>query len=140
MKISKARRRSEDLLQSARLRRTKSRVSVLEVLIDSKRPLTQDEMGEKLGKNRPNKVTIYRILENLLEAGIIHRAFLQDRSWHFEMADKCSDQQCHPHFTCVKCEQTHCLTDAIVPMAKSPKGFVIQHQQVQLRGLCPECK
>jgi Fur family ferric uptake transcriptional regulator len=87
-----------------------------------------------------NKVTIYRTLESLVKVGLVHRAFMQERAWHFELADHCSETQCHPHFTCSSCGTTHCLTEFSVPMAPSSyKGFIIQHQQVRLEGLCPAC-
>ena len=87
-----------------------------------------------------NKVTIYRTLESLVKVGLVHRAFMQERAWHFELANHCSETQCHPHFTCSSCGTTHCLTGFSVPMARSPyKGFVIHHQQVRLEGLCPAC-
>jgi Fe2+ or Zn2+ uptake regulation protein len=68
----------------------------------------------------------------------VHKAFLQNRTWHFELAENCT--QCHPHFTCTNCGDTHCLTEITLPMAKSPhRGFVIDRQRVQLEGVCPEC-
>ncbi|MHC4464097.1 MAG: hypothetical protein ACYS30_22105, partial [Planctomycetota bacterium] len=66
--------------------------------------------------------------------------FMAKRAQHFELAHKCSENQCHPHFTCTSCGSTHCLTEMSPPMAKSPhKGFVIHRQQVRLEGLCPAC-
>jgi len=128
------------LLISAGLRRTKQRIAVLSALLAARSPLTQDQITARLGSNAPNKVTIYRMLETLLKAGLVHKAFLQERTWHFELSDNCSHNQCHPHFICTKCGDTHCLLDVTLPMAKSPrKGFVINHQQVRLEGLCPEC-
>jgi Fur family ferric uptake transcriptional regulator len=104
------------------------------------RPLTQEQIAQRLGKRRRDKVTIYRTLESLFKVGAIHKAFMEERAWHFELANKCNENQCHPHFTCTSCGVTHCLTEMSLPMAKSPyKGFIIHHQQVRLEGLCPEC-
>ncbi len=75
-----------------------------------------------------------------MEADLVHKAFLQDRAWHFELADHCTEAQCHPHFTCLNCGATHCMPGMSLPMAKSPyKGFIIRHQEVRLEGLCPAC-
>lgn len=137
---SKAEEKTRLLLKSANLRCTGPRVMVLSVLFESARPVTQDQIADKLGKDGPNKVTIYRTLESLVRADLVHKAFIQERTWHFELAHNCSEQQCHPHFTCTNCNKTHCLTEMAVPMAKSPhNGFVIHHQKVQLEGLCPQC-
>lgn len=133
-------RKAKKLLSSVKLRRTNPRVAVLEVLLAVDKPLTQDQILTRLGRDAPDKVTIYRTLDSFVRTGLVHRAFLQERVWHFELADDCTEQQCHPHFTCTSCGDTHCFTGVTMPMAKSPeKGFVIGHQRVQLEGFCPKC-
>ena len=102
--------------------------------------LSQDQIARLLGKKHFDKVTIYRTLESLLKVGLVHKAFIEKRACHYELAHNCTASQCHPHFTCTSCGKTHCLTEISLPMAKSPhKGFVIQRQQVRLEGLCPAC-
>ncbi|UCF44268.1 MAG: transcriptional repressor [Planctomycetota bacterium] len=129
-----------DLLNSVKLRRTNPRVAILGVLLAVDRPLTRDQISTRLGRDAPDKVTIYRTLESFVREGLVHRAFLRERVWHFELADDCTEQQCHPHFTCISCGDTHCFTAVTMPMARSPEeGFVIGHQRVQLEGFCPKC-
>jgi Fur family ferric uptake transcriptional regulator len=128
------------LLDSAQLKRTGPRRAILDVLLKSKSPQTADKIISLIGKEGPNRVTVYRALDSLVDAGIVHRAFVEERSQHYEMADRCSKQQCHPHFVCIDCGQTRCLHDMSLPMATSaPAGFIIHRQQVRLEGLCPEC-
>jgi Fur family ferric uptake transcriptional regulator len=130
----------DKMLDSAKLKRTEPRKAILEVLLKANRPQTADEIVTAIGKRGPNKVTVYRTLENMIEAGMVHRAFIDGRSQHYELADKCSENQCHPHFICTDCGQTHCLTEVSVPMAtRPPAGFIIERQQVRLEGLCAEC-
>ena len=113
---------------------------VLDVLLSAAQPKTADEIISAMGKAGPDRVTVYRILESMVEADIVHRAFVAEGSQHFEMADKCSEHQCHPHFVCTDCGKTSCMHDVSVLMATSaPAGFVIQRQQVRLQGLCPKC-
>ena len=129
-----------NILNSANIRPTQHRLAILSTLLTAKTPMTQQQITDKLANNPPNKVTIYRILENLLNAGIIHKAFLTNRTWHFELANHCTKTQCHPHFTCTNCDNTHCMTDMKIPMPeKIYKGFKINHQKVNLQGLCPKC-
>jgi Fur family transcriptional regulator, ferric uptake regulator len=137
---SQLKERIDNLLDSAKLKRTEPRRMVLEVLLNAATPLTADEIVSAIGKTGPNRVTVYRILESIVEAGIVHKAFVAEGSQHFEMADKCTEHQCHPHFICTDCGRTSCMHDVSVSMATStPAGFVIQRQQVRLEGLCPEC-
>jgi Fur family ferric uptake transcriptional regulator len=127
-------------LQNAKLYRTEARIAILKVLMQAAGPLRQDQIAERLTEQTLNKVTVYRTLESLIAVGLVHRAFLENRAWHFELADHCTEKQCHPHFTCTSCGVTHCLTDISVPLARiADKGFVISRQQVRLEGLCPAC-
>lgn len=132
--------KARKMLKQARLYCTEARVAVLRTLLQAARPLRQDQIAPQAAKGTLNKVTVYRTLESLVAAGLVHRAFMHGRAWHFELADHCTEKQCHPHFTCTNCGVTHCLIDASVPMAKiANKGFIISRQQVRLEGLCPDC-
>jgi len=128
------------MLKEVGLYRTKARVAVLETLMEASSPLPQDRIASQPAAGAFDKVTIYRTLESLTQAGLVHRAFMHSRAWHFELANHCTEKQCHPHFTCTNCGVTHCLTDISVPLVRIPhKGFVITRQQVRLEGLCPAC-
>jgi Fur family ferric uptake transcriptional regulator len=130
----------EKVLKQAGLRKTRQRTAILKVLASAKQPLTQDQIGKKLGKAAVNKVTIYRCLEDFIKAGLVHRAYLQDRSSHYELSHNCTELQCHPHFTCTSCGETFCLKGIFVPLTKGlKKGFVVQRQQVRIEGLCSAC-
>ena len=128
------------MLKSAGLYHTKNRVLILKILFNSNGPISQEQIATQSGSEHFDKVTIYRTLESLVNAGLIHKAFINKRASHYELAHKCTEHQCHPHFTCTNCGSTHCLTDVSLPMAKTNhKGFVINRQQVHLEGLCPAC-
>ena len=139
MKIE-LKKKVDKLLDTAKLKRTGPRRKTLEILLEAGRPQTAEEIVLAMGKECPNRVTIYRTLEIMVNAEIVHRAFIDGRSQYYEPADKCSENQCHPHFVCMDCGQTRCLPEVSVPMATNPPaGFAIQRQQVRLEGLCPEC-
>ncbi len=128
------------MLKTAKLYCTESRLTILGILAKAGKPLSQDQIARRSGPKQFDKVTIYRTLESLLQVGLVHKAFMEKRAWHFELAHNCTEHQCHPHFTCSNCGDTHCLTEISLPMAKSPhRGFVIHRQQVRLEGLCPKC-
>ncbi len=128
------------MLKTAKLYCTESRLTILGILAKADKPLSQDQIAGRSGGKHFDKVTIYRTLESLLRVGLVHKAFMEKRAWHFELAHNCTEHQCHPHFTCSSCGDTHCLTEISLPMAKSPhQGFVIHRQQVRLEGLCPKC-
>ncbi|MBN2588555.1 MAG: transcriptional repressor [Sedimentisphaerales bacterium] len=127
------------MLTEAGLYHTENRVLILKILFNARKPISQEAISSKSVKHF-DKVTIYRTLESLIKAGIVHKAFINKRASHYELAHRCTTKQCHPHFTCTKCGSTHCLVDLSMPMAAANhKGFTITHQQVHLEGLCPAC-
>ena len=130
----------DNLLGSVKLRRTDPRRVILKVLLNAKKPQTVDEIMTTMRKGGANKVTVYRTLESMVGAGLVHKAFVHKRAKHFELADRCTDAQCHPHFTCVSCGVTNCVVGVSIPIVKGlEEGFIIHRQQVYLEGLCPRC-
>lgn len=129
-----------DLLRQHGFRATRGRVDLMTVLYAAHRPLAHNEILGRLRGTAFNRVSLYRALEAMVEAGLVHRVYLEDRAWAFESADHCKEHQCHPHFTCRACGSVDCITEAAVPLAKGlPEGYVIERQKVHIRGLCPAC-
>ena len=129
-----------DILDGYGFRRTRAREKILKVLVASRRPLSQEEIGRRMGNEAPDRVTIYRTLEAFRRAGLVHRAYTRRRRWVYETAERCTPRQCHPHFTCHGCGQTTCMADVVVPLARGlPEGFVADRQRVHLEGWCPDC-
>lgn len=137
---SPVQKKAENLLKELKLRQTHPRLAVLRTLLQADAPITQEQIGESLSDSAPNKVTIYRVLECLMEKGVVHKAFMKERTVFFELAHNCSKTQCHPHFTCTSCLKTVCMKNTKIPLAEiNEHGFKIKHQKVELEGLCPEC-
>lgn len=133
-------KQARKMLKTAQLYCTQGRITILTILMEAGKPLSQVQIAHKSVKGHIDKVTIYRTLDSLLQVGLVHKVLLDKRAQHFELAHNCTEQQCHPHFTCTSCGDTHCLREISLPMAKSPhQGFIIRRQQVRLEGLCPKC-
>lgn len=129
-----------ELLRRHGFRATRGRVDLMKVLHAARRPLAHGEILGRLRGSAFNRVSLYRALEALVNAGLVHKVFLEDRAWAFETADHCEEHQCHPHFTCRACGSVACITEAVVPLAKGlPKGYVIERQKVHIDGLCAGC-
>lgn len=128
-----------DLLRRHNFRATRGRVDLLKSLLAAKRPLSHSEILNRLRGSSFNRVSLYRALDALIGAGLIHKVYLEDRAWAYESAERCEEHVCHPHFTCSACGNITCITDAIIPLVKLPKGYVIERQKVHMDGLCAEC-
>jgi Fur family ferric uptake transcriptional regulator len=137
MKTSKEQNASSLLLQRG-LKKTRSRLSILNLLLSSKKPLSHQDISKKIPGL--DKVTVYRVLSSFLAKSIAHRIETQDRKWHFAVCPCGHTTHCHPHFSCRKCGKVECLNDLKLPVWKKPKnGYVIENQELYLHGLCVQC-
>ena len=128
------------LLESAHLRQTAPRLAILQALLAAEAPLTREQIARRIGADAPNKTTIYRTLTHLIETNLVHQAYFENRTGHYELAHNCGKYQCHPHFTCSECLQTKCLTETVAPVVQLPRGFKMHRQQIHIEGVCPDCQ
>lgn len=121
------------------LKATKGRLEVLKLFIGAGRPIAQKEIMA-MARLKLDRASVYRVLNAFLEAGIIHKAYMDGRHAVFELPDSCGEDHCHPHFSCRGCGATTCLKGMKVYSEGSPgKGFTMERQKVLIEGLCPRC-
>ncbi|WP_224245026.1 Fur family transcriptional regulator [Hyalangium gracile] len=133
----------QEKIRNAGLRSTAPRVAVLRELEAATAPLSHADLVESLGDEGYDRVTIYRNLTDLTEAGLVVRADLGDHVWRFELkrATK-AHSGTHPHFTCTDCGTVSCLPEEsvrITPAKGAPKALISRAVEVHLRGLCDRC-
>ncbi len=103
--------RLKNRLRRANLRATPHRIRILSLLEQEARPLSHLEILQSVTEFRLDRVTLYRILASLTEAGIVHQVQGTDGIWRFCAHDE-TDNQCpggHPHRVCEKCGTMMCL-------------------------------
>jgi Fur family ferric uptake transcriptional regulator len=134
----------QERLRTAGLRSTAPRVAVLRELEAATAPMSHADLVELLGDEGYDRVTIYRNLTDLTEAGLVRRADLGDHVWRFELKrEEKAHQGTHPHFTCTDCGTVSCLpTEAvrITPAKGAPKAVGARSVDIQLRGRCDDCE
>ena len=132
------------LLQDAGLRRTASRVAVLQELAKVESPLTHAEISERLESAGFGPPTVFRCLSDLTEAGLAARLDLGDHVWRFgfhgRQAEPAGD---HPHFLCNDCGKATCLTGVKIRVS-GRRGREISDfgevTDVVLKGRCLDCR
>lgn len=134
------------VIRGAGLRVTQPRLAVLQVLTKSARPLSHGDLIDALAGQGFDRVTLYRNLNDLAEAGIVTRTEVGDRVWRFELRGHRSGDEAHsgthPHFTCTDCGSVACLPENVVRINKSnrlPRAVREQSFEVSLRGVCDRC-
>ena len=125
------------------LRATPVRLAVLEILGETPRALRAQEILEIIrARRRVNKVTVYRILEDFTNRGMVRKLALEGRVSHFELA--CEHHPPHPHFQCQACGEVQCLEP--VPLEhlwrelKGPLGNRVDRLEIRAAGLCRRCQ
>lgn len=124
-------------------RTSKTRKAVIEVLEESKLPLSVSEILEQLHKTnlQVNKTTVYREIEKLLHHELIKDIYLGDEKVRYELAHR----QHHHHIVCVQCKK---IEDVKIPrkvesldevLVKQSDFALISHS-LEFFGVCKECK
>jgi Fur family ferric uptake transcriptional regulator len=133
----------QERIRAAGLRSTAPRVAVLRELEDATSPLSHADLVEALGDEGYDRVTIYRNLTDLTEAGLVVRADLGDHVWRFELKrGGDAHKGNHPHFTCTDCGTVACLPEESIRIAPGkglPRAVAQRSVDVQLRGVCDRC-
>ncbi len=133
----------QERLRAAGLRSTSPRVAVLRELESATSPLSHADLVEVLGEEGYDRVTLYRNLTDLTEAGLVVRSDLGDHVWRFELKrEERSHTGTHPHFTCTDCGNVACLPEGMVrltPGKGAPKALSARSVDIQLRGVCDRC-
>lgn len=136
-------------LRALGARVTQPRLCILACLIDSKAPLTHQAVIDQLptGADTIDRVTVYRVLDWLVEQGLAQKRAGNDRVFRFSLrehdAARAEVHRQHSHFHCSRCERTFCLEGQSAPaqqaLPRVPSGFAIEHVELTVNGICAEC-
>ena len=132
-----------ELLKASDIAATRNRLRVLEIIGNHNFPLSAAEIYKILEhSNSINRVTIYRILDLLVERGLVQRLSGGGRSFVYGLAP--SDYHpAHPHFYCKNCGHLECLKPQSLhvdtrPMQRTFAGL-IENVEVRVDGICQTC-
>lgn len=131
---------AKEKLKAAHLRVTPNRVKILELIDHCDAPMSHFEILESLEKF--DRVTLYRILDVLSDAGLIHKIQATDGAWRFCRNDLNAAKHCpggHPHLLCESCGKMTCLNSIPLPHVDIAPDFHVSHKQFLIIGLCHNC-
>ncbi len=131
-----------DMLAHAGLRPTPHRMRVMEIIGNNTAPLSAKEVFTTLQRHHPiDRVTVYRILDNLLEKGLVER-ISGGRANFFGLAPNDHHQR-HPHFYCRHCGRINCLTPESITTDVNALQRIFPGQidsvEVRVDGICKQC-
>lgn len=133
----------KELLASAKLKSTENRIRVLEVVGNNSFPLSAKDIYSTLERNISiNRVTVYRILDLLVDHGLLERISTGGRAFYYGLAPN-DHHKSHPHFYCKSCGQMNCLSPE--SLSVDMKDFIrtfpghIDKVEVRIDGICKNC-
>ena len=121
-------------------RNTTAKSVILNLITKSEVALSHAEI-QLLTNGICDRVTIYRVLERLINEDLIHKAVNLDGTIKYASCSHSPENHSHNHvhFSCEKCNLVTCLED-VEPVFKMPKNYQIKEVNFTLTGLCPDCK
>lgn len=140
--VSSALASAEAQCRAMGLRLTEIRRRVLELIWHSHAPIKAYEILEELQKKNPRTAppTVYRAIEFLLDAGLVHRIESLNA---FVGCGKPESEHSGQFLICNRCGMVAEMDDPRITrlLAKEAEqlNFTVQLQTVEIRGLCPQC-
>ena len=133
----------EKLLEESGLGCNPNRHRILEVIGNNSSPLSARQIYDTLSRSdNINRVTVYRILDLLVEKTLVDRISGGGRSFVYGLAPN-ENHPPHPHFYCKSCGNLECLNPQSlnVDLKLMQRTFpgVIQNVAVRVDGVCKNC-
>ncbi|MCP3892109.1 MAG: transcriptional repressor [Desulfobulbaceae bacterium] len=133
----------QKLLEQAGIDATANRIQILEAIGSNNYPLTAADVFKIVHRVQSiNRVTVYRILDLLVENDLVERLRIGSRAAYYGLAPN-ENHAAHPHFYCIECGHVDCLQakainiDADVLKRTFP-GEIIK-MDVRVEGICKNC-
>ena len=123
---------------------TPKRKATIKLFLKHKSYLSPQQVLDKLGNDFPgiSSSTVYRILEELKNIGIIVKIEREDRQLYYSLCR--TPGQHHHYFICRKCKRVEevelCYFKEFERFISKNLNCKVENHSVQLEGLCSHCK
>ena len=123
------------------MRNTVAKKEILQVLTNTTVALSHIEIKAALN-GLCDRVTIYRVLDRLIEEGVIHKIVNIDGVIKYALCNTCTSTHAHSHnhvhFSCTNCKMVSCI-DSVNPTLVLPQNYMVVEVNFMVTGLCPAC-
>lgn len=130
-----------ELLRQRGLKLTAFRSRLLDIFSSHNTAIEQKKLETELGDF--DRVTLYRNLQSLTQAGVLHKAIENDNQTYYAICPpSCtsdSHEHEHVHFVCDSCERVSCIEVAHFPRIQI-EGYQIESVDIKLQGVCDDCR
>jgi Fur family transcriptional regulator, zinc uptake regulator len=142
--IDEAVARAKRVCEAGGIRLTALREAVLRVLTGSHKALGAYDIIERMSEQgrRLAPISVYRIIDVLIEAGLVHR--LESRNAYFACLAPHQDSASMVVLLCQACDR---VAEAEAPAAwgainaiTKDTGFAVSATILEIQGQCPDCR
>ncbi|MBZ0179411.1 MAG: transcriptional repressor [Melioribacteraceae bacterium] len=112
---------------------TRPRELVLEVLDNSKQPLTLNEIHLKI--NDIDFASVYRNIKLFKSLELVSEVLYGDKTPRYELKEKVHRH----HVVCARCGKVKKVDICLIDTVEKNTGFKIIDHSVVMRGICPDC-
>jgi Fe2+ or Zn2+ uptake regulation protein len=132
------------VLKNNRLKITPKRKAVIDLFMKQNIQMGPYDIYGKLKKRFPviGLPTVYRILDELMNAGILVKSLTQDRQMRYSFCALSGKH--HHHFICRKCKKVEevvfCDFHKVSKFIENNFKAKVESHQLQIEGLCSRCK
>jgi len=126
------------------LKITSKRKATIKLFLKKKSYLSPQRVLERLGNDFPgiSVSTVYRILEELRNTGILVKIGHEDRQLYYSLCSM--PDRHHHHFVCRKCKRVEevdlCNFEEFKRFISKNLNCKVENHFVQIEGLCSYCK
>ena len=131
---------TREIIRAAGLRATPQRIAVLAVAARAGGAhLSAEDVWQRLQRNEEmDRSTVYRVLADLTDAGLLEQVRLGDGVARFEI-----QEIAHHHAVCTRCGATEDVSveavHALASRLRRDTGFSLAHHPLLLPGICAAC-
>ena len=116
----------EKITQEKNIKLTNARKAILEILVNSDKPLCYEDIKDKL---EMDKATFYRNITKFEDESIVNSFESNDKKRYFEI-----QKTKHSHFICSNCSKIECIHEKL---NLHLEGYQVDN--IIIKGICPEC-
>jgi len=116
----------EKLTNEKNIKLTNARKTILEILINSDKPLSYEDIKNELSMD---KATFYRNITKFEEENIINSFESNDKKRYFEI-----QKTKHSHFICTTCSKIECIHEKL---DLNLLGYQVDN--IIIKGICSNC-